>query len=139
MTAWTREHDALIARLAEGWEVYSWDDIWIGLDCHEVAGMAGYELHRKRHPDEIFLDRQARFTVPHYLTDLTAIVRAAEAWRKSAKHNQWIIESPVTGDENDSQFVAIVWGVFGESGRVLADTPAAALARALYRALGGNP
>lgn len=78
--AWTREHDALIARVAEGWikaESYSVEGaetVYYAYDDYFLPGGTGLN-------DVVFL--------PNYLTDLTAIARAQEAWRLQDPSRRW--------------------------------------------------
>ncbi|NBW10798.1 MAG: hypothetical protein EBR82_22500 [Caulobacteraceae bacterium] len=67
---WTREYDALIARVAEGWEyrdgqpdTCNGHGYWVD----SVGDMRG---------------------ISHYLTDLAAIARAQEAWRLQDADNR---------------------------------------------------
>jgi len=138
MSEWTREHDAVIARECEGKTVYTWDDLMpIYANTNEPSwpNRSGLELHRKRIPDELFHMKHPSCTIPHYSIDLAACVQAAEAWRKKGKDNQWIVESPTTGDTE--LFEAIVWGPYGQDGLEHGPTFAAALSAALCQACGG--
>jgi hypothetical protein len=64
MSNWTRAHDAYIARECEGLEV--WVNAGDGAICE-------------------FQDD----SIPHYLTDPAAAIRAAEAWKAQRPNNRW--------------------------------------------------
>lgn len=123
MTApWTREQDALLARVAEGLEVETLD-FW----GHEDIG---YECQPEMASSRLKNGRWCA-VVSAYLTDLVAGVRAAEAYRKREKWRQWSLESPVSGHVN---WQANVWSSRQVVHKGWGKSPAEALARALYAA-----
>ncbi len=121
---WTREHDATLARL-EGLDVRA------GYDCYQDP----LSIFPPLTPDELYYWDGGRYQLaPHYLTDLTAGVRAAEAWvAQDPDYRLWRIERH-GGDLVIAElrtFIGIDWVDYHHS----ADTPAAALAQALHRAV----
>lgn len=111
---WSREHDALIARVAEGLTQSEVDPgVWTA-----PARLATY--------------------LPSYNTDIAACIRAAEAWRthRPKIEREWTLSSPsadwpeYSAKCEDSTGELQEW--FGN-----ADTPAKSLAWALWKACGG--
>lgn len=75
---------------------------------------------------------------PNYSTDLVAVVRAAEAWRKQDEERRtWLLRAQCIAGEDE--FVARMDNDVTTAGdhRHAASTPAAALAWALWKAVQG--
>ena len=118
---WTREHDALIARVAEQRTV-------LGPDYRTVK-----EPHWLHHSGDYY------DWIPNYLTDLTAIARAVEAWKQqSPKLRWWGIrrESVIHGWCRQGKTESM-WGEAHVYGEHVGETVAEAMAWALWRACGG--
>lgn len=112
MSNWSRDKDAWIATHCDGLKVSR-----TTAHCEYV-----YEQHNGRYE-----------AVATYLTDPTAAIRAAEAWRKKVQGREVRLEwreNDVTAGLGDKQ---AGWHQWYEP----CDQPAAALAQALYRATGG--
>lgn len=129
MTAWTREHDATLARECEGIEV-----------CHGIPSfqevVGGFLVIPVKELGEAdYIDRRM-VGIPRYSTDITACLRAAEAWKDVDKNNRGY-EIRSMGSENVR---AQCWeNVHGDSVRIgIGDTPAQALAWALYWTVKGT-
>lgn len=117
---WSRSHDALIARVAEGLEV-TWIECW---------GPSGRDPHVEAKDKRDWMDR-----VADYPSDLPAAIRAAEAWRKQGE--RWYsIEAP-SRTCNPEYFHASLYSVGNKPVIITAGTIAEALAWALWLACGG--
>ncbi len=122
---WTREHDALIARVAEGFAVSPLETRALP-DWHGVGGDATDYWRECKGAQLGFI------AISAYNTDLAAVVRASEAWRKSDPKGYWRIDSPC--NNAGDLFVARFSGCQFADG----ETAAIALAWALYFACGGE-
>ena len=135
MTNWTRAHDAWIARECEGLEV---------LTCAEAMERTGIESERiHKQYLEVYGNYWIRNTdgeyVPlgSYLTDPAAAIRAAEAWSQQKEDRGFHITRIMACVEPDLGLYVASAEYGPESYHAYRDTPAAALAQALYRATGG--
>ena len=105
MSNWTRAKDAWIARECDGL------DVWVNASDGAVCD---------------FQDD----SIPHYLTDPAASIRAAEAWvAQKPKQRKWWLRR--------DEVISATVGDDAVSDTVVGGDPAAALAQALYRAAGG--
>lgn len=116
---WTREHDRIIAEKCEGYTVRNFD----GYRREEIDGAN---------------QRIAWLPIDDYSTDLPAVVRAAEAWRKQDENaRSWSINSP---EYRDTVMRGTVYNGRNPNWRTkhcYDEQPAAALAHALYQAVTG--
>ena len=101
---WTRAHDALLAEKCEGWTVRQWRGDYV------------YEfLHHER-------QRVYFHPLPDY-TDISAIIRAAEAWRKQKLGRHYETRSAIADEfgerpENATLFhdlETVASSVYGDS------------------------
>ncbi len=129
MTEWSRANDRVIAEKCEGLKLqYSVD-----VEDYLYEGSPSTETG-----DRIW------FAAPSYSTDLAAVFRASEAWRKqdddvdrtitiSSAVERMDLPFRVEASENYRDGENYEWRTFNGSG----DTYAEALAWALYKAVGG--
>ena len=117
MSTWTREHDALIARVAE---------------CYDILWVGGTEPHM------LTKDRINLGPAPHYLTDLTAIARAQEAWfQQDVLLRMFRVERFEEFIGHKTLFVCAMIGVNPSEVSATGDTESAARAWATWLACGG--
>ncbi len=133
---WTRAHDALIARVAEGKDVIEVE--WIG-------GRKDYGFKSSSFPGPFRHPSQAYSHVDMYENRLESIARAGDAWRvKDEEIDRTItinsaiarLEEPFTAEfrENYEDGQNYEWRTFKGDG----DTESEARAWALYFACGGG-
>lgn len=116
---WTREHDRIIAEKCEGDTVRNFD----GYRREEIDGEN---------------QRISWLPIDDYSTDLDAVIRAAEAWRKGDENaRNWSIVSPEYGDTVMRGFVYNGRHPDWRTQSAYSEQPAAALAHALYQAVTG--
>ena len=108
---WTRAHDAVLAEKCEGITTFV-EDEHLGLSFYDEEGDEGWG------PPMV--------QVPHYQADISATIRAAEAWRKQGDGRYW--QHGVDQDGND-------WGEVGQYPQSLRVLGPAALAWALCEAV----
>jgi len=137
---WSREHDRVIAEKCEEITVYAWDDlmpVYASVEEPSWPNRAGCELHRKRIPDELFSGKHPSMTIPHYSTELHAIFRATEAWIDKNPDHRWMEIGRYTCDTDGKYLASLaeIWLGDPTNYHGKADTVAAALAWALYKAV----
>jgi len=112
MDNWTREHDRFIAEKAEGWTLKEVAPGYFLRTAPEIPGISD--------------------GVPKYDTDVASIIRAVEDWRMIDKAlDMWQVVVV------DRHFRAAIRSASGHTSIADGPTIAAALAWAMYRALGG--
>ena len=133
---WTREHDALIARIAEGVEILTCEQM---CDRLEVWSAASRKWYHDQYGDAwVKDDKEVWIPLYAYSTDLVAAVRAAEAWcgRHLEDDWYWSLCSPkYEGWKHEASLIKTSRPKKEFEG--LGDTPAAALALAVWDACGG--
>jgi hypothetical protein len=132
---WTREHDALIARVAEGAEIRTCDE---AMNAHRVTSPGARKHYRETGGNHWYVTPDGEsMPVSNYNTDIVACLRAAEAWRKQEPRiRAYEIESPRS---EGGAFTGVASSAPDFNLEEAGATAAEALAAALYFACGGKP